>query len=126
MVDARDVAAAAAAALTVPMSGNRIHTLTGPRTLRLSQAADIISAAGGIRCEHREVAPRQVRAAMLQSGAEAWFATDMARLHTMLAGGYEDLVTPDLDLLTGHPGRDLSDFAEDLLAAPAVAAPAPA
>ena len=28
MVDARDVAAAAAAALTVPVAGNRIHTLT--------------------------------------------------------------------------------------------------
>ena len=123
MVDARDVAAAAAAALTVPVTGNRIHTLTGPRTLRLSQAADIISVAGGIRCGHREVAPRQVRAAMLHSGAEAWFATDMARLHTMLAGGYEDLVTPDLDELTGRPGRDLSDFAEDLLATPAVPVP---
>jgi uncharacterized protein YbjT (DUF2867 family) len=126
MVDARDVAAAAAAALTAPAAGNRVHTLTGPRTLSLRQAAEIISVAGGTRCGHREVAPQQVRAAMLRSGAEAWFATDMARLHTMLAGGYEDLVTADLDELTGQPGRDLADFAEDMLAAPEVPAPATA
>ena len=57
---------------------------------------------------------------MLQSGAESWFASDMARLHTMLASGYEDLVTGDLAQLTGGQGRDLAAFVQDLLAVPAL------
>ena len=63
---------------------------------------------------------------MLRSGAEPWFATDMARLHLMLAAGYEDLVTDDLERLTGTPGRDLTTFAAEMFATPAVPVPASA
>jgi uncharacterized protein YbjT (DUF2867 family) len=120
MVDARDVAAAAAAALTSPGATGKIHTLTGPRTVSLAEAAEIVSTVTGIRCAHRHVAPQQVREGMLRSGAEPWFATDMARLHTMLGGGYEDLVTDDVERLTSRPARDLTTFVEELLATPAV------
>lgn len=118
MVDAHDVAAAAASVLTTSGHGGRTYTLTGPRAVTFDQVAEVVSAAAGARCPHRRVTPESVRAAMLQSGAERWFAADIARLHTMLADGYEDLVTGDLDQLTGNQGRDVTTFAEEMLATP--------
>ena len=120
MIDARDVAAAAAAVLTNPAHGGRVYTLTGPQAVTFDQLAAIVSAVVEAECVHREVAPEQVRAAMIRSGAERWFASDMARLHTMLAQGYEDLVTHDLSWLTGSPGRDIPSFVEDMLATPEI------
>lgn len=120
MIDARDVAAAAAAVLTSPAHGGRVYTLTGPQAVTFDEVAELVSSFGGAGCVHRQVAPEQVRGAMLRSGAERWFASDMARLHTMLAQGYADLVTPDVGWLTGHPGRDLPAFLRDMLATPEV------
>ena len=118
MIDARDVAAAAAAVLTNPAPGGRVYTLTGPQAVTFDEVADLVSSIGTAGRVHREVAPEQVRAAMLRSGAERWFASDMARLHAMLAQGYEDVVTPDVSWLTGRPGRDLPAFLEDMLTTP--------
>ncbi len=118
MIDAHDVAAAAATVLTTSAHLGRTYTLTGPRALTFDQVAEVVSAAGGAWCPHRRVTPEWVRAAMLQSGAERWFAADIARLHTMLADGYEDLVTDDLGLLTGGQGRDVAAFVEALFATP--------
>jgi uncharacterized protein YbjT (DUF2867 family) len=118
MIDARDVAAAASAALTGPAPGGRVYTLTGPQAVTFDEVADLVSSTGPADCLHRRVAPQQVRDAMLRSGAERWFASDMARLHTMLADGYEEVVTPDVTWLTGRPGRDLPAFLHDMLATP--------
>jgi len=118
MVDARDVAAAAAAVLTNPASGGRVYTLTGPQAVTFDEVAELVSSIGAADCVHRQVAPQQVRDAMLRSGAERWFASDMARLHTMLAEGYEEAVTSDVSWLTGRRGRRLSAFLEDMLATP--------
>jgi hypothetical protein len=40
----------------------------------------------------------------------------MAKLHGMLADGYEDLVTNDVRAVTGSPPRDLAQFVRDTLA----------
>ena len=45
---------------------------------------------------------------------EAWFAEDMARLHTMLAAGYEDVVTDDVAVATGTTPRSLAEFGNDI------------
>ena len=47
---------------------------------------------------------------------EAWFAQDMARLHGMLADGYEDVVTDDVFTVTGTRPRPLAQFARDFTA----------
>jgi uncharacterized protein YbjT (DUF2867 family) len=118
MVDARDVATAAASVLTTCGHSGRTYTLTGPRAVTFDQVAGLVSAAGEIGCPHRRVAPGWVRRAMLRSGAESWYASDMAQLHTMLAEGYEDVVTGDLGQLTGGQGRDVAAFVRDLFAVP--------
>lgn len=119
MIDARDVAAAAVTVLTTSGHSARTYTLTGPRAVTFDQVSEVVAAAGGFGCPHRRVTPEGVRAAMLQfGGAEHWFADDIARLHTMLADGYEDIVTGDLGQLTGDRGRDVTAFVEEMLATP--------
>jgi len=118
MVDARDVAAAAAAVLTDPAHGGRVYTLTGPQSMSFDQVADLVSSTSGTSVAHRQVGPEAVHDAMLRSGAEEWFAADMARLHTMLAEGYEDVVSRDVRWLTGRPARDLPAFLEHMFATP--------
>jgi uncharacterized protein YbjT (DUF2867 family) len=112
MVDARDVAAAAVAALTGPAGKNTTYTLTGPWSLSFDTVADVLSAATGSRIFHRPAAPEGIRAATLRGGYEAWFG-DIARLHALLADGYEDIVTDGVVAATGTAPRDLDEFARD-------------
>jgi uncharacterized protein YbjT (DUF2867 family) len=114
MVDARDVAASAVAALTGRRDGDgKTYTLTGPQPLSFDEVAAIVARQTGARVRHERVGPDAVRHAVAASGAEAWFADDMARLHDMLAAGYEDLVTDDVRDATGTAPGTLAEFASD-------------
>ena len=113
MVDARDVAAVAVAALTSRGDEGRIYTLTGPETLSFDDVAETLSGKTGGQIRHVRVPPDAVGHALQQTGVESWFADDMAKLHGMLAGGYEDVVTEDACTVTGSRPRTLSRFARD-------------
>jgi len=121
MVDARDVAAVAVAALSSPGCDGRTYTLTGPRPLSFDEVAEILSQHTGTPIRHVRVAPDAVRTALERRGVEPWFAADMARLHGMLADGYEDLVSEDVRAVTGTAPTALGEFARDFagLLAPA-------
>jgi hypothetical protein len=54
-----------------------------------------------------------VRVALQGRGVAAWYADDMAKLHSMLAVGYEEVVTDDIHRVTGRPPRTLAQFAGD-------------
>jgi uncharacterized protein YbjT (DUF2867 family) len=113
MVDARDVAAVAVAALTGGGHAGQTYTLTGPEALSFDQVASIVSRQTGRPLRHVRVPPDTVRAALQARGVAAWFAADMARLHGMLAAGYEQVVTHDVHRVTGRPPRTLARFAAD-------------
>jgi uncharacterized protein YbjT (DUF2867 family) len=128
MVDARDVAAVAVAALTSRHCHGKTHTLTGPQALSFDEVAEILSDQTGKRIRHLRVAPNDVRNALQRSRVEPWFAEDMATLHGMLAAGYEDLVTDDVRTATGTAPGTLAEFARDFAdhltaATPAAEAP---
>jgi len=113
MVDARDVAAVAVAALTGRRCDGKTHTLTGPQPLSFDEVAEVLSEQTGTRIRHLRVAPDDVRHALERSGVERWFAEDMATLHGMLAAGYEDLVTDDVRAATGTAPGTLAEFARE-------------
>jgi uncharacterized protein YbjT (DUF2867 family) len=113
MVDARDIAAVAVNALTSRASERKTYTLTGPQPLTFDEVAEILSEHTGERIRHVRVAPDGVRNAIERSGMQRWFAEDMAKLHGMLADGYEDLVTDDVRTVTGTSPSTLSEFARD-------------
>jgi uncharacterized protein YbjT (DUF2867 family) len=113
MVDARDVAAVAVNALTSRSFEGKTYTLTGPQPLSFDDVAEILSEQTGNNIRHVRVAPDDVRGAIERSGMEGWFAEDMAKLHGMLADGYEDLVSDDVRTVTGTSPSTLAEFARD-------------
>jgi uncharacterized protein YbjT (DUF2867 family) len=113
MVDARDVAAVAVAALTSRGRDGKTHTLTGPQPLSFDEVAEILSEQTGRRVRHVRVAADDVRNALERIGIQRWFAEDMAKLHAMLAAGYEHLITDDVRTVTGTAPCTLAEFASD-------------
>jgi uncharacterized protein YbjT (DUF2867 family) len=113
MVDARDVAAVGAHALTSRSCDGKTYTLTGPQPLSFDDVAEILSQQTGTRIRHVRIARADVRNALERSGVDAWFAEDMANLHSMLAAGYEDLVTDDVRTVTGTSPSTLAEFGRD-------------
>ena len=113
MVDARDIAAVAVATLTGGGHAGKTYTLTGPEALSFYQVASILSRQTGRPLRHVRVPPDKVRVALQGRGVAAWFADDMAKLHSMLAVGYEEVVTDDIHRVTGRPPRTLAQFAGD-------------
>jgi uncharacterized protein YbjT (DUF2867 family) len=114
MIDARDIAAVAAAALTNPGHAGKTYTLTGPEALSFDDVARTLSQQTGRQISHVRVSPDAIRTALQAAGVAPWFANDMAKLHHMLADGYEDLVTHDVHTVTGSHPRTLKQAASDL------------
>ena len=113
MIDARDVAAVVVAALTGPNHAGEIYTPTGPEAVTFDDVATILSQLTGNQINHVRVPPDAVRNSLQALGLQPWFADDMAKLHTMLAAGYEDVLTEDVHAATGQPPRTLAQFARD-------------
>jgi len=113
MVDARDIAAVAVATLTGGGHAGKTYTLTGPQALSFYQVASVLSRQTGRPLRHVRVPPDKVRVALQGRGVAAWYADDMAKLHSMLAVGYEEVVTDDIHRVTGRPPRTLAQFAGD-------------
>lgn len=113
MIDARDIGAVAVTALTSHNQEGQTYTPTGPEAVTFDDVATIVSAQTGEQVRHVRVPPDAVRDAMHATGVQDWFAEDMAKLHTMLATGYEDVVTDDVRTVTGHPPRTVAQFAAD-------------
>jgi uncharacterized protein YbjT (DUF2867 family) len=116
MIDARDIATAAVAALTTVPAEGRVYTLTGPEAVSFDQVADLLGRQAGRTLRHVRVPAEAVFERLRAAGAEAWFAADMAALHRMLANGYEDVVVDEVTALTGVPATPLARFATDFAA----------
>ena len=113
MIDARDIAAVATAALVEDGHAGKTYTLTGPEALTFEDVARIVSQRTGSLIGHVHVQPDGVRAGLQAAGVPAWFAGDMATLQSMLADGYEEETTGDVRSVTGSPPRTLDEFAAD-------------
>jgi uncharacterized protein YbjT (DUF2867 family) len=101
------------AALTSRGYAGKTYTLTGPEALSFDDAASILSEQTGTQISHVRVTPDAVRIALQAAGVAPWFTDDMTKLHSMLADGYEDVVTDDARTMTGNPPRTLAQFAAD-------------
>lgn len=116
MIDARDIAAAAVAALTTVPARGRVYTLTGPDAVSFDQVAQVIGRQTGRAVRHLRVPGEAVSERLRALGAEPWFAADMGLLHRMLADGYEDVLTSDLSSLTGVAATPFDRFVSDFSA----------
>jgi uncharacterized protein YbjT (DUF2867 family) len=132
MVDARDVAAAAAAVLTAPDHGAEHHglryDLCGPEALDHDGVAARLSRHLGRPVVHADVPSAVARDALLAAGAPAWLAGALADLYDDYRrsgpDGYAAATPPDVEALTGRPARSLDALLAERLGATATGGPA--
>ncbi len=111
-IDARDVSASAAAALTQPLDEQLLddYVLTGPRALNSTDAATIIATQAGRPVHVRDLTVDQLAARYRSAGLPAGFAGSLAAIgDDVRAGRYDEVTTSVLDL-TGRPPRTFEDF----------------
>lgn len=114
LVDARDVADAAAAVLTAPGHTGRRYTLTGPAAVSHGEVAAALARGLGARVEFLDVPPEAFRAGGVDAGMPPWFADLLTDVYvTVFAAGRAARVTDDVARLTGRAPRSLDDFIRD-------------
>lgn len=114
MVDARDVAAAAAAVAASPGEHTgRTYLLTGPELVGYADVARTLSEVLGAAVEYRRITPDAHRLAMIESGVPEPAATSNAQVFGLIADGDAEWLTDDVEELTGTQPRSLRDFVAD-------------
>lgn len=112
-VDARDLAAGAAKALTEPGHENRAYPLTGGEALDYFGVAEVLSEVLGRRVVYaRPGIPEFARAARAR-GLPWGFVAVMVGIYTTTRLGLADTVTDDLARLLGRPPTTWRRFASD-------------
>ncbi|HAZ07482.1 MAG TPA: NAD(P)-dependent oxidoreductase [Elusimicrobia bacterium] len=102
MVDARDVAAAAAEVLTKPDHDGKTYVLTGPAALSYAEAAATLSKALGRPVAYSDTPPAAAREHMITGGYPEWRADALLELAAALRSGKADLDTDAVKTLTGR------------------------
>jgi uncharacterized protein YbjT (DUF2867 family) len=113
-IDARDIAATAAAALTADDAGeSRVHELTGPESLGYPEVAARLSAAVGRRIEYATVSPEESWREMLAAGHPEFEARILLQLYEEIEAGKFARVTSSVEALTGRKPSSFERFARD-------------
>ncbi|MFE3034178.1 NAD(P)H-binding protein [Streptomyces canus] len=113
VVDPRDVAEIAVAALAGPGHVGRTYTLTGPETLSPQDQAATLSEVLGRRVELRELTPPETRELLVASGWSEESAQGMLRSVRFVAEGGNAVVTGDVEEVLGRPARTYREWARD-------------
>jgi uncharacterized protein YbjT (DUF2867 family) len=111
MIDARDVAAVAAAVVTAPDEhAGRTYRLTGPDLVTYTDVATELAAALGHPVEYRRITPAEHRAAMIGAGVPETVADSNAQAFGLIAEGDAAWLSDDVKTLTGETPRSLRSF----------------
>jgi uncharacterized protein YbjT (DUF2867 family) len=121
-IDARDIADVAAVVLTGTGHASRTYTLTGPRALTHAQIARAFSATTGRQITFHDASPDEF-AEGLTGLMPPWQVQGLVEDYAHYARGEASEVSAAVPEITGHPARDLTDFAEDYAAAFSPATP---
>ena len=113
MVDARDIAAVAAAALTEEGHAGRVYDITGPEALSFADAAAKLSTAIGKPVRYVDVPPAAAREAMLGSGMPEWLVDDLLRLMDVFSAGLAAEVTTAVADVAKVEPRTFDRFVRD-------------
>ncbi|MGW4394751.1 NmrA family NAD(P)-binding protein [Amycolatopsis nivea] len=112
MIDARDVAAAAAAIATAPADhAGRTYLLTGPELVTFADVAREWAAVIGRPVEYRRISAAEHRAAMVSNGVPE--AGSNAQVFELLARGDGAWLSADFAAVTGGSPRGLAVFLAD-------------
>jgi uncharacterized protein YbjT (DUF2867 family) len=113
VVDARDIAALAAVALTEEGHAGATYTVTGPAAVTHAEIAAALGEAAGHPVEFQGVAPEDFLATLLGVGMPRWQAEGLVEDYGHYDRGEAAAVSGDVEAVTGNAPRDLATFAAD-------------
>ncbi|MBC7550066.1 MAG: NmrA family transcriptional regulator [Cellulomonas sp.] len=116
-IDADDIAAVAVHALTTAGQEGEVLELTGPTSVPMGEAADIISRAVGARVEYVEVSPAVFADGAAASGVPREEADALAEVFGELLDGRNVATTDTVRRVLGRQACSLETFAADAAAA---------
>jgi uncharacterized protein YbjT (DUF2867 family) len=117
-VDARDIAAVAAATLADPEGhAGAEYAPTGPEVLTVSDAADIIGSVTGRPVRHVDIDRRSWLDSVTASGVPAEYGEMLKILTETVSSGRGSRPNGDVEKVTGAPPRNFTDFAKRTAAA---------
>jgi uncharacterized protein YbjT (DUF2867 family) len=118
MVDARDVAAVAAAIAACPAPHpGKTYWLTGPELLSNYDVATILSRLLGRTITYRELTFEENKDTMIRAGLPEPIAQQNAQAFSLTADGDAAWLTGDVPAILGRPARSFEQFAADHAAA---------
>lgn len=112
-VDAGDVAAVGAAALTESNPRSRSYDITGPEALTYEEAAAIFSEVLGRDIEYANPGIIEFLRTKARNGESVVFALVQSVVYTTARLGYAGHVTPDVETVLGRPPTSFRRFVED-------------
>lgn len=116
-IDARDIAATAAALLVNERFDGQAFDLTGPEALDHHQVAARLSEASGKRIGYTDIPPEALRGGLLAAGLPADYADFLLTILGFFKAGYAERITDAVQTITGRAPRTLAQYAADYRAA---------
>jgi len=113
VVDARDIAAVAAAALTEDGHVGKTYTVTGPAAVTHAEIATELGDAVGRTVRFESIPPEAFLAALTGAGMPEWQAEGLVEDYEHYDRGEASAVSPDVAQVAGTDPRGLRDFAHD-------------
>lgn len=112
-VDARDIAASAAAALTTDEFDGKAFNLTGPEALSYAEAASVLSDALGRSVQYKAVDDVTFVDATVAAGVPRDYAEFLASIFHPVREGWTAQVSSDVQTLTGKTPISVAQYAKD-------------
>ena len=112
-IDLRDIAAAAVKVLSEDGHAGKTYTLTGPEALSNADVAQKMSEALGRKIEFVNLAPEDLKEALLTAGVPEWNAEALIDLQRLYREGKASEVTSDVKQILGREPRAIREFLTD-------------
>jgi NAD(P)H dehydrogenase (quinone) len=88
----------------------RTYDLTGPESLSFFEVAEILTTGSGREVRYHPETVEEAYASRARYDAPGWMVDGWVSTYTAAAVGELDLVTHDVEQLTGHPATRLAEF----------------
>ncbi|GAP96913.1 SDR family oxidoreductase [Leptolyngbya sp. NIES-2104] len=113
IVDVRDIADVAVAALTESGHEGKIYNLTGPEALTHAEMAEHLSTALGRQITFTDIPPVAMREAVIGFGMPEWQADGLLEDYAHYRRDEASAIAPGVQDATGKAPRRFEDFARD-------------
>lgn len=117
LIDARDIAASAAALLLRSDLDGQAFDLTGAEALDHDEIAGILSRVAGREIVYEDIPPEAMGAGLRAAGLPADYAAFLLTILGFFKQGYSARITEAVQALTGRAPRRFEDYARDHQAA---------